>query len=122
MNDRMDWGRDEPFEEALDPDRRAERQGVTSELAQRLQARGVTLTGTETSDELVSLLDAVERFERAVEGRGGDLMVDEGPRGETREPDDVHFVLPRRAPQESVVAYVRKIEAATAGVRRHRAL
>jgi len=122
MSDRMDWGRDESFEEELDPHRRAERREVASELAQRLQSRGAMLTGAESSEELVSLLDAVERFERAVEVRGGDLMVDESPRGETREPDDVHFVLPRREPRESVLAYIQRIEDATAAVRRHRAL
>ena len=44
----------------------------------------------------MTLLESVERFELAVESRGGDLMVDEGPHGVTREPDDVHFVLPQR--------------------------
>ena len=43
---------------------------------------------------------AIERFELAVESRGGDLMVDEGPDGTTREPDDPRFALPKRGEDE----------------------
>jgi len=90
------------------------------ETAARLQAVGVKLTGHESGDDLANVLDAVERFERAVKARGGDLMVDEGPHGETREPDDVHFVLPRRQPGESVAAYLGRLDEAAKAVRHHR--
>ncbi|HEU4564395.1 MAG TPA: hypothetical protein VFS05_07100 [Gemmatimonadaceae bacterium] len=112
----MRWpGRDEAREEVLDPHRREAREHVAGEMAARLRARGVALTGSESCDEVVSLLDAVERFERAVAFRGGDLMVDSGA---AAEPDDPLFVLPKRAPGEPVALYLGRIGDAMATVRR----
>ena len=48
----------------LDARGREERHRVMLETADRLRQRGVSLTGHESSDELVSLLDAVEEYER----------------------------------------------------------
>jgi hypothetical protein len=79
----------------------------------------VLLTGGESSEELVALLEAVECFERAVVSRGGDLFVDEGPGGVTREPDDVHFVLPRRKPEEPVASYLLRVTDAISTVFYH---
>jgi len=89
---------------------RDERQRAESEVVFRLRSRGVHLSGRETDEELVELLEAVERFERVVERQGGDLMVDE-PIGsdEAREPDDRRFVLPRRRNGETVKAFVSRI-------------
>ena len=109
----------ESLEEELDPDRREEIQRVMLETADRLHQRGVSLTGQESGDELVSLLDAVEQFELAVERRGGDLMMDEPPEGKTPQPDDVHFALPRRGPRESVSNYLVRIQERTDMIRRH---
>lgn len=109
----------EALQEELDPHRREELERAMQETNARLRALGVHLTGRETSEELVALLEAVERFERAVESRGGDLFVDEGPRGITREPDDVHFVLPLRTPHESVANYLARLDAATRAVLEH---
>jgi hypothetical protein len=98
-----------PHDESSD-----ERQRVEVEVASRLRSRGVHLTGRETSDELVGLLDAVERFERAVERHGGDLMVDEPiGRARTAEPDNPGFVLPARGEGESVRGYLGRIAEAT---------
>ena len=109
----------EALQEELDPNRREELKRAMLETSRRLRDRGVQLTGRETSEELVALLEAVERFERAVESRGGDLMVDEGPNGITREPDDVHFVLPHRQPHESVASYLGRLYEATHAVLQH---
>ena len=88
---------------------RDERRGVELEVASRLRSRGVHLTGRETDEELVELLEAVERFERTVERRGGDLMVDEpNDSGRAREPDDPRFVLPPRGEGEGVRPYRRR--------------
>jgi hypothetical protein len=93
---------------------RDERQRVEGEVASRLRSRGVHLTGRETDEELVELVEAVERFERTVERHGGDLMVDEPiDSAQTRQPDDRRFVLPRRHDGETVVAFVGRIAAAT---------
>ena len=91
-----------------------ERRGVENEVAFRLRSRGVHLTGRETDEELVALLDAVERFELVVERQGGDLMVDEPVNSDrAREPDDGRFVLPRRREGEAVNAFVVRIAEAT---------
>ena len=63
-----------------------------------------------------SLLSAVEAFESAVEAHGGDLMVDDL---KSVQPDDRHFVLPRRAHAEPIRAYIGRIAAATSGLRKH---
>ena len=109
----------EAHQEELDPHRREELKRAMRETAARLRGRGVLLTGQESSEELVAQLEAVERFEKAVESRGGDLFVDEGPGGVTREPDDVHFVLPRRQPLESVANYLGRLAEATRAVLQH---
>ena len=102
-------------EEAFDPQRVQERKSVTAEVAARLRARGVLLTGEETSEQVVSILEAVERFERSVEAAGGDLMVDTRP---APEPDNPAFVLPPRAADEAVAGYIRRIDDAAERVRR----
>jgi hypothetical protein len=90
------------------------RRDVAREVVERLRTRGVHVTGHETDDQLVRLLEAVERFEAIVENRGGDLMVDE-PVGDRppREPDDQRFVLPQRHKTESVDTFLTRIVLAT---------
>jgi hypothetical protein len=92
------------------------RRAVAAEVAARLRSRGITVTGAENPQDLVNLLSAVERFEAAVEAHGGDLMVDDL---KSSQPDDRHFVVPRRAHGEAVRAYISRIDEATARLRRH---
>jgi hypothetical protein len=92
------------------------RDAAAAEARGRLRSRGVALTGAERPEELGDLLDAVERFESAVEAHGGDLMVDDL---KSVQPDDAHFVLPRRNQGEAVRAYIGRIVAATSGLRDH---
>ena len=99
--------KDEEFEE---------RSSAAAEVAARLRSRGITVTGAENPEDLVNLLSAVERFEAAVEAHGGDLMVDDL---KSSEPDDRHFVMPRRAHGEAVRAYIGRIDEATVQLRRH---
>jgi len=93
-----------------------ERAGVAAEVAGRLRSRGILVSSGDPLDSLADLLSAVERFEAAVEAHGGDLMVDDL---KSPQPDDRHFVLPRRAPGELVRAYINRIDAATSGLRKH---
>lgn len=86
------------------------------DVSARLRDRRVRLFGQESSDELASLLEAVEQFERAVESRGGDLFVDSG---DASEPDDPAFVLPARRDDESVSAFIARLDAARAEVLLH---
>lgn len=92
---------------------------VSREVASRLQALGIELDGSESPDELTQVEEAVERFEQAVEARGGDLMVDEGPRGQSPQPDDPHFALPLRRAGEPIGDYLEHLARATDLVRRH---
>ena len=85
-----------------EPPRENDVRRVTMEVSDRLGELGIWLSGDEQPEDLAQIQEAVERFELAVESRGGDLMVDEGPDGRTREPDDPHFALPRRHADESV--------------------
>jgi hypothetical protein len=93
---------------------------VSAELVNRLRARGIDVHETEAPDAIVELLEAVEEFEETVQAHGGDLMVDEPPNGSKAEPDDPHFLLPKRVRHEPVSKYIERLRAATDEVRRHR--
>jgi hypothetical protein len=92
---------------------------VAQEMASRLRARGVAIHDSDSPDDVLQLVERVEEFERAVESRGGDLMVDEPPRNSAAQPDDPHFLLPTRAADESVANYIRRLRAVIAAVREH---
>jgi hypothetical protein len=119
MGDAMEQDRPNERGDAFETGRREERARVGVDIAARLSDRGVTLTGSESGDELVTLLESVEGFERAVQAKGGDLMVDEAPDAANPQPDDVHFTLPQRAADETVAQYVRRIREATITVEGH---
>src|SRR5947207_15735894 len=93
-----------------------QRSAAVVEVAARLRTRGITVTGAERPEELADLLSAVERFEAAVEEHGGDLMVDDL---KSAQPDDRHFVMPRRERGEAVRAYIGRIDDATGRLGRH---
>ncbi|MEO5904646.1 MAG: hypothetical protein ABIQ55_11570, partial [Gemmatimonadaceae bacterium] len=61
--------------EMLDPHRSEERASAATEIAGRLHQKGIELSAGEDPAMLADLLTAVEKFEAAVEARGGDLMV-----------------------------------------------
>jgi hypothetical protein len=89
---------------------------AATEVRARLRGRGIEVTGSDSPEHLADLLSAVERFERAVEAHGGDLMVDDL---KSSAPDDRHFVVPRRAPGEAVLKYIARIDEAAARLRHH---
>jgi hypothetical protein len=88
----------------------AESRRVNDQIVERLRARGVASTRHDSPEGLVRLLEAVEEFERTVERKGGDLMVDE-PVGGTRplSPDAAAFVLPTRTENETIAAFIVRI-------------
>ena len=106
----------EELENELGPHRAEERTAVSAEITDRLRARGIAMTGGERADDLVDLLSAVERFEAAVEAHGGDLMVDDL---KSAQPDDPHFVVPRRRSLESLRAYISRIDETRVQLRDH---
>lgn len=90
-----------------------ERRRVAEEIAARLRRGGIALTGEETGEELVRILEEVERFEAAVQRAGGDLMIDEPVKSAAPlEPDNSAFVLPAREPGEGVPAFIDRISEA----------
>jgi hypothetical protein len=93
---------------------------VSQELSGRLHTRGVAVHDDDSPDAIVLLVESVEAFERAVQARGGDLMVDEPPANHAGEPDDPHFLLPARADDESASAYAARLRSATTAIRRHK--
>jgi hypothetical protein len=93
---------------------------VTGEITDRLRARGVSVYDADSPEDIVEILEAVEEFERAVEARGGDLFVDEPPPNRRGEPDDRHFLLPRRSADESATAYLSRLTIATRVVQEHK--
>jgi hypothetical protein len=107
----------EEHQNDLDPHRAEERNAAAVEVGARLRARGIAVTGAERTEDLVDLLTVVERFEAAVEAHGGDLMVDDL---KSVQPDDRHFVMPRRTSGETTRAYIGRIEEARLQLRQHR--
>lgn len=87
----------------------ADRERVAQDMAGRLFARGVDVHDDDTADDIASIEEAVERFEELVQARGGDLMVDEPPRGQHGRPDHAGFRLPLRAADESAARYVERL-------------
>ena len=90
---------------------------VAGQLRGRFSALGIDLDGDESPEQLARLTDALEGFENAVRAAGGDLMVDEPPRGQKGRPDDARFRLPLRHADESASAYVERLRHASATLR-----
>jgi hypothetical protein len=98
--------------EELNPHRSEEQERARERAAEVLERRGVLLLGDETDDDLADMWSAVDRFEAAVEARGGDTMTNSPA---SAQPDNPAFVLPERRVREPARSYTRRIlEAATA--------
>jgi len=104
---------DESHERDLNRHRAAEQRDVKTEELGRLHARGINIDSHAPAEAVVEVVEAVELFERTVEARGGDLMVDTPP---VREPDNPDFVLPRLQEDESLAEFARRIRAAAARI------
>ena len=97
----------ERHDNQLNPHRDEDEQRNAENVAATLAARGARVDGSENNEQLVQLLEAVERFEAAVSSLGGDRMVDDQS---SPAPDDPEFVLPRRRDDETVAAYTARVE------------
>ena len=98
-------------------DNDAERDRVARDMAGRLFTRGVDVRDDDSNDDVTAMEEAVERFEDLVQASGGDLMVDEPPRGQKGEPDEARFRLPLRRADESASAYVSRLQRAADDLR-----
>jgi hypothetical protein len=106
-----------PFEreqQDLNPNRVEEERHARQEAEYRLSERGISVESSDSDEEVADLLDAIERFEAAVEAKGGDLFVN---RIGSSEPEEPAFVPPVRQ-RESATDYRRRIEAAAETLRR----
>jgi hypothetical protein len=92
--------------EVVNPLRDEQRQHIRDELEAWLRHRYVPLFGTETDEDVLSIVNALERFEAAVIAAGGDLMI-HSP--ESSEPEHPEYVIPRRRDDEAVDAYVARV-------------
>lgn len=92
------------------PLRDEQRQHVRDELEGRLRHRGASIDGSESEEEILSLANAVDAFERAVMQSGGDLMVDSPT---SSRPDNPDYVLPQRRADEPTGDYIRRIQEAS---------
>ena len=90
----------------LNPHRDADRARATEVAYAQLRQRGIDVRDDESSDDLATLLSAVERFEEAVSSIGGDRMVHSL---DTDQHDDEALVLPRRRGDEGVGEYARRV-------------
>jgi hypothetical protein len=102
------------IDDVLNPHRAEEQLRAREHTSDVLARRGVPLTGEETDDELAELWSAVERFEMAVEARGGDTLTNSPG---SSQPDNPVFVLPERQEQEPARDYIRRILDAAAALR-----
>ena len=100
----------------LNPHREADRERASSVVEGQLRQKGVTLSGSESSDELADLLSAVEMFESTVSVLGGDNMVN---RPQSTQPEDEAFVLPKRRGDEGAASYAERITRAADQLARH---
>ena len=95
--------------EMLDPHRRDERDSAATEITGRLLQKGIEVSTEEDPALLADLLSAVEKFESAVEARGGDLMVNSP---DSADPQNPNFVVPSRNADESLEGYIRRVNEA----------
>ena len=93
------------------PDQPRTEIGDLTELTSSIRQKGVLLNGRETSSQLDDLMTAIDRFEAAVVGRGGDLFVNTPFSDQPESPD---FVIPRRISGEDAEAYASRVNAAAA--------
>lgn len=86
---------------------------VAANAKARLYALGVRETEGDSPDDLILILEAIERFENVVRSRGGDLMVDEPPPGHRAQPDGAGNALPVRADGEPAGLYIERLDRAS---------
>lgn len=72
----------------------------------RLLQRGLDITEWATSEQLVTLLDAVEAFEAAARARGSDSFTNTL---ESTQPDNPEFVLPDPRADDTIESYIQRV-------------
>ena len=93
----------------LNPHRADDQARVAAEIRGNLHQRGIDIGDEESGEDLVTLLESVERFERARAALGGDSMINTPG---TRQPERDEFVIPQRRDDESLTQYAARVDAA----------
>jgi orotidine-5'-phosphate decarboxylase len=101
--------RPEASDDDLNPHRRDDQTRVAAEIRGNLHQRGIDIADDETGADLVTLLESVERFERARSALGGDSMINTPG---TRQPERDEFVIPKRRADESIAQYASRVDEA----------
>jgi len=82
---------------------------VRTQIIGQLAERGVIVHDADAAAETADILEAVERFERAVQMNGASSYTN-APR--SSDPDDERFVVPRRRDDEGAESYAHRVRAA----------
>ncbi len=93
-------------DDELNPHRLEDRERAATVAASQLRQRGIDADENESSDDLATLLSAVERFEQAVAALGGDSMTNAL---DSDEHDDESMVLPARRGDERLPDYADRV-------------
>jgi hypothetical protein len=107
-------GWNDPADEERNPHRAEERRRTRDELEARLRERRITLSGDESDEDVVLILNAVETFEGRLAHFGEDSFVNTP---ESSQPDDARLVLPNRNDDEAPATYAARIIAAAEKIR-----
>jgi hypothetical protein len=107
-------GWNDPAEEDRNPHRAEERRHTRDELEARLRERRIPLTGDESDEDVLLIINAVETFEARLGQLGEDSFVNTP---ESSQPDDDSLVLPHRNDDEGAPAYAARIVAAAERLR-----
>jgi hypothetical protein len=99
----------DPADEERNPHRAEERRHTRDELEARLRERRIELTGDESDEDVLLIVNAMETFEGRLAQLGDDSYVNTP---ESSQPDDSHLVIPQRNDDESAAAYAARIVAA----------
>jgi hypothetical protein len=104
----------DPADEERNPHRAEERRHTRDELEARLRERRIELSGDESDEDVVQIINAVETFEGRLAQLGEDSFVNTP---ESSQPDDDRLVLPRRNDDEGATVYAARIVAAAERLR-----
>ncbi|HEY2377642.1 MAG TPA: hypothetical protein VGH98_16840 [Gemmatimonadaceae bacterium] len=99
----------DPADEERNPHRAEERRQTRDELESRLHERRIDLTGDESDEDVMLIVNAVETFEARIAQLGEDSFVNTP---ESSQPDDRRLVVPGRFADESASSYAARIVAA----------
>jgi hypothetical protein len=107
-------GWNDPAEEDRNPHRAEERRHTRDELEARLRERRIPLSGDESDEDVLLIVNAMETFEARLAQLGEDSFVNTP---ESSQPDDKSLVLPHRNDDEGASAYAARIVAAAERLR-----